>query len=426
MQAESLAKAYVLTHGVRFTTNALRFAAQVNAKRQNAVYNLPADDTAHPEARPEIAPLPIIRPPDRLDRPQELFLTGGDGYTVCVSAVAPVPGREPATVECSGGRLSLATPCRPNAGQTLDRVEFVPRPAYYDRHTSSGRSVQRWVSACGYNEMNVWPWHDCAISRPCTFCGINIVQKQAGRDADLLHALEMRRKLDADQVWSSVREAVIAEITEAVGLAVDDDCYRDAIHLILISGNLADHQLDAQARIYANIAGAITRQHPGRFAEGAVAVTAPPRDLGLLRVMRDGGIEVGVFNLEAFTPVAFARHCPGKDRIGRNHYLKTLEKGVEVFGWGRSWCNFVLGLEAAADLLSGCEELASQGVTPGANVLHRDHGASVMHDPPDFETAINFYQELAAICRRHKQRPYYCQLALRTSLANEAFAGRLD
>jgi hypothetical protein len=428
MHAESLAKAYVLTHGVRFTQDALCSAAHVNAKRQNAVYNLPAEDTARagqPEAPREHAPLLLLRPADRLDRPQELFLTGEDGYTVCVSAVAPVPGREPAVVESCRGQLLLVTPSRPDAGQTLDRVEFVPQPAYYDRQTSSGRSVQRWVSACGYNEMNIWPWHDCAISRLCTFCGINAVQKQAGRDVDLLHALSMSRD-DADQAWSSVRESVIAEIIEAIGLAIGDDCYRDAIHLIIISGNLADHQLDAQARIYADIAGAITHRHPGRFAEGVVAVTAPPLDIGLLRVMRDGGIEVGVFNLEAFTPVAFARHCSGKNRIGRSHYLKTLEKGVEVFGWGRSWCNFVLGLEPAADLLSGCEELASQGVTPGANVLHRDHGASVKHEPPNLETVTNFYRELAAICRRHKQRPYYCQLALRTSLANEAFAGRLD
>lgn len=426
MHAESLAKAYILTHGVRFTTNALRVASQVNAKRQNAVYNLPADDTAHLDELRGNTSLPLLRPADRLDRPQELFLTGEDGYVVCVSAVAAVPGREPATVESCDGRLLLITPSRPDAGRTLDRVEFVPQPSYYALHTSSGRSVQRWVSACGYNEMNIWPWHDCAISRPCTFCGINVVQKHAGRDIDLLHALETRRNPNADQAWSSAREAVIAEITESVDLAIGDDCYRNAIHLIIISGNLADHQLDSQARIYGDIAAAITRRHPGRFAEGAVAVTAPPLDLGLLRVMRDGGIEVGVFNLEAFTPAAFARHCPGKDRIGRNHYLKTLERGVQVFGWGRSWCNFVLGLEPAADLLSGCEELASQGVTPGANVLHRDHGASVMHDPPDLETVINFYRELGAICRRHKQRPYYCQLALRTSLANEAFAGRLD
>jgi len=426
MNAESLAKAYVLTHGVRFTQDALGFAAQVNAKRQNGVYNLPAADKTIPSVQHENLELSVLPSEDRLGRPQELFLKAGDGYTVCVSAVAPVLGREPATVNLSGGRLTLATPSRPGIGQMLDELAFVPQPRYYDRHTASGRSVKRWVSACGYDEMNIWPWHDCAISRTCTFCGINAVQKQAGQDVDLIHALEMRREPDADRLWLSVREQVVAEIVEAVSLAIDDDCYRDEIHLILISGNLADHQLDAQARIYADIAAAITQRHPGRFAEGAVAVTAPPSDLGLLQLMRNSGIEVGVFNLEAFTPAAFALHCPGKDRIGRAHYLKTLEAGVGVFGWGKSWCNFVLGLEPIADLLSGCEELAACGVTPGANVFHRDHGASAKLDPPDIDTVVNFYRDLAAICRRHKQLPYYCQLALRTSLANEAFDGRLD
>jgi hypothetical protein len=184
--------------------------------------------------------------------------------------------------------------------------------------------------------------------------------------------------------------------------------------------------MDTQARIYADIAAAITQRHPGRFAEGAVAVTAPPSDLALLQLMRNSGIEVGVFNLEAFTPDAFALHCPGKDRIGREHYLRTLETGVTVFGWGKSWCNFVLGLEPIADLLSGCEELAACGVTPGANVFHRDHGARATLAPPDIDTVVSFYRELATICRRHQQRPYYCQLALRTSLANEAFDGRID
>jgi hypothetical protein len=426
MKSESLAKAYVLTHGVRFTQEALDFAVRFNAKRQNGVYNLPASETSNQPNQRQKHALKILPSENPLHRPQELFLRGEDGYTVCVSAVAPVLNREPAIVDFSRGELSLATPSRPAIGRMLNRITFVAQPSYYDRHTLSGRSVKRWVSACGYDEMNIWPWHDCAISRPCTFCGINTVQKQAGKDADLLHALDMRRDLDADRLWLSVREQVVAEITEAVGLAIDDDCYREEIHLIIISGNLADHQLDTQARIYADIASAITLRYPGRFAEGAVAVTAPPSNLAQLRVMRDGGIEVGVFNLEAFTPTAFALHCPGKDRIGRDHYLKTLQAGVEVFGWGRSWCNFVLGLESIADLLSGCEELASRVITPGANVLHLDHGASAKLAPPTFDEVITFFSSLASIYHRHGHRPFYCQLALRTSLANEAFAGRFN
>lgn len=426
MQAESLVKAYVLTHGVRFTPEALLHARQVNAKRQNVVYNIPADDSLGKCSKPGSNSISLVPAMDHLSRPQELFLSGEDGYKVCVSAVSPVPGREPAIVHVRNKCLCLDTPLLRWAGETLAKVEFVPQPAYYQRRTRSGRDVKRWVSACGYDEMNIWPWHDCAISRPCSFCGINTVQKKAGRDVDLLHALELRHKPDAERTWQTTREAVLAEITEAVELAIDDECYRDEIHLIIISGNFADKQLDLQARVYSDIAYAITSRHPDRFTEGAVAVTAPPRDLGLLRMMQEAGVAVGVFNLEAYGAAAFAKHCPGKDRIGRDHYITTLNRGVQVFGWGKSWCNFVLGLEATEDLLAGCEYLASQGVTPGANVLHRDHGARVIQEPPDIDIVVRFYRKLASIYHQHGHRPYYCQLALRTSLANEAFAGRLD
>ena len=422
MGAESLAKAYILTHGVRFSPAALDHAEAIGAKRQNMVYNLPAADAAI--CGRDAVGLAVVLERDRAARPQELFLTGDDGYTVCVSAVAPVQGRECATVDFSEDRLALTTPTRPDVGGRIAAMDYVPQPAYYGLRTASGRPVPRWVSACGYDEMNVWPWHDCAIGQVCSFCGINNVQNRAGRDVDLVHALDLRRESDVDEYWRGIREEVLTEITEAVALAINDDCYREEIHLILISGNLADHQLDAQAVIYADIAAAIIRRHQGRFTEGAVAVTAPPRDPHLLWRMREAGIEVGVFNLEAFTPSAFSRHCPGKHRLGRDHYLRTLTCGVEVFGRGRSWCNFVLGLEPIRDLLVGCEHLASLGVTPGANVLHRDHGASLQCEPPSLDEVLCFFADLARIYRRHELRPFYCQRALRTSLANEAFAGR--
>jgi hypothetical protein len=273
--------------------------------------------------------------------------------------------------------------------------------------------------------MNVWPWHDCAISRPCSFCGINAVHKQTGRGLDLLHAREIQHHTDALAHWKDTRDEVLGEILEAIDAALDDECYRDEVHLILISGNLADHQLDTQAAIYADMARAITSRHPLRFAEGAVAVTAPPRNLDLLAEMQQSGISVAVFNLEAFTPAAFSLHCPGKARAGRDHYLEALTRGVGVFGRGNIWSNFVLGLEPQEHLLAGCEELASKGITPGANVYHRDRGATAALDPPTYDAVLDFYRELAILYRKHGHRPYYCRLALRTSLANEAFDGQL-
>lgn len=423
MQAESLVKAYILTHGVEFSVDALEHATATNAKRQNVVYNLPATGGLS-VANAKSLRLSLKNSSSELARPQELFLIGEGGYTTCVSAVAPVAGRQCAVVDFRDGRLAIDTPSRPEFGECVVEVRFVPQPAYYDKKTSTGRSVTRWVSACGYDEMNVWPWHDCAIGKTCTFCGINSVQKEAGKSADLVHSLAWRKEASATTQWSNVRDQVLSEILEAVALAIDDDCYREEVHLILISGNLADHQLDDQALIYSELAEAITSRYPGRFAEGAVAVTAPPRDLELVGKMKESGIDVGVFNLEAFSPDAFAKHCPGKNKIGRDQYLDALHHGVNVFGWGNSWCNFVLGLEPLEALLEGCEQLAANGITPGANVLHLDHGATLQCDPPTVEEVIVFFQNLAQIHRMHNHRPYYCQKALRTSLANEAFDKR--
>jgi hypothetical protein len=417
--SESLAKAYILTHGVAFTGAALEFASHVGAKRQNMVYNAPAivDRGSTKSANSKLS--------SQLARPQELFLRGENEYDVCVSAVAPVTGRESAVVDCVDGKLILATPGRPRLGQSLPSLDYVPEPSYYARFTRSGRPVTRWVSACGYDEMNVWPWHDCAISRPCSFCGINAVHKHTGRNLDLLHARAIQHHTDALAHWNSTREEVVGEILEAIDAALDDECYRDEVHLILISGNLADQHLNAQAAIYADISRAIMSRHPLRFAEGVVAVTAPPLDLDLLVEMRQGGIRVAVFNLEAFTPTAFSRHCPGKARVGRSHYLEALMKGVEIFGRGNIWSNFVLGLEPQRDLLAGCAELASKGVTPGANVYHRDQGATATLDPPTYDAVLDFYRELASLYQKYGLRPYYCRFALRTSLANEAFDGKL-
>lgn len=410
MTAESLAKAYVLTNGVTFTREALCHAESVNAKRQNMVYNRPVDQHASET--------------NNYARPQELFITGHDGYKVCVSAVSPVPERDCAVVEYENHSLVIKTPSHPEIGHSVSAVEYVPQPSYYSHKTSSGRSVTRWVSACGYDEMNVWPWHDCAIGRTCTFCGINAVQREAGRNLDRMHAMELRRRQDAEDTWAALRTQVTSEIAEAVDLSIDDACYADEIHLILISGNLANNQLDLQAIIYADIAEEIMKRHKGRFAEDVVAVTAPPSCLDLLVKMRDSGISVGVFNLEAFSPDAFARYCPGKHLIGREHYLQTLRSAVDVFGAGKSWCNFVLGLESPEELLAGCEALACEKIVPGANVLHLDHGASLRKLPPSFEEVLTFYSRLSDIYRRYDLKPYYCQLALRTSLANEAYAGR--
>jgi hypothetical protein len=395
-------KAYILTNGVEFSESALVHATHVSAKGQNLVYNAP-------------------RLGNLASRPQEILLTDGDGYTVCVSAVAPVPGRAPARVTYDE-KLVVVTPDQPQLTEGVSS-RFVPRPSYYDDQRVSGAPMTRLISACGLDELNVWPWHDCAVRGTCSFCGINKVSHTLSQTEFSSLAI---RDASALEAWTTYQEPYLRELTRAVEKALADQCYDEHVHMILISGNLADDQLDDQATIYGRIASAL-RSLPGshRFTEGIVAVTAPPRHLDALVEMKAMGVDVIVLNLEAYAPDAFRRHCPGKHNIGRDHYLEALKQSVRVFGWGLSWSNFVLGLEPARDLLAGCEALAGMGITPGANVLHLDVGGSSTLQPPDFNTVVSFYRELAEIYRRNDLRPYYCAKALRTSLANEAFQGRL-
>ena len=208
-------------------------------------------------------------------------------------------------------------------------------------------------------------------------------------------------------------------------MAIDDPCYAEHLHLILISGNLRNDELDAQAHIYADIAREINAKYRHHFTEGVVAVTAPPRNSEGLQLMKDSGVDTVVFNLEAWMPDNFASECPGKHEIGRDHYLSMLRESVQIFGWGNSWCNLVLGLDSMEDTIAGCEELAKQGITPSANVLHLDEGSRCTKQVPHAAEVARFFRQLSQIYQDHNLKPYYCQRALRTSLSNEAFAGRL-
>lgn len=408
---ESQIKIYILTHGVDFTEAALEFAEEFGAKRQNMVYNAPVEFI---DGKKSVT---------SLRRPQELFLIGLDGYKVCVSAVSPIPNRKCAVVDYIDGVLKIATPTQPNLIDGLLEITYVKQPEYYSLTTSTGRDIKRIVSSCGYNEMNIWPWHDCAIKGKCSFCGINTLNKKNNNGEDMMHALELGQ-INAEVYWKDRGDDVKKEICEAIELARYDECFTEGIHLIMITGNLDESQLNLQAQIYADISYEITKEFGPIFREGIVAVTAPPNDLNYLQIMKDGGVDICVLNLEAYTPAAFDLHCKGKSKLGRDHYIASLEKGVEIFGYGKSWTNFVLGLEDHNELLNGCIELAKKGINPGANVLHIDYGSSLTIDPPTYETVIEFYTKLADILREYKMEPYYSEKALRTSLTNEAYAGR--
>ena len=397
VSTETYVKAQILARGVRFSEGALLRATSVNAKLQNLNYNLPLNAASN--------------------RPQELLLTGADGYETVVSCVSPTGRGANVLVDIdANGDLTAAIDGALMNGLA---VAFVTEPEYYLKPLSNGEIAKKYVSACGYDELNILPWKGCAISEVCKFCGVNSVA-QANTLGDS-SASSMKSYAE----WEDYKPRYLPYLKEAVELAIGAECYRKHAHVILISGNLSDKNLDLQSVVFAEIAKYLHPSVEKISTEGIVAVITPPADLALIDGLKGSGVSVVVFNLEVANDPWFSRYCPGKSNIGRDFILARLEHAVSVFGKGNVWTNFVLGLEPIDKLLETCEQLARKGIASSANVLHLDHGNSLDCAVPDFVEIIGFFRELDKIIRKYHFKPLYCAKALRTSLANEASAGRM-
>lgn len=398
LKPETDLKAEILTRGVLFTPGGLAHAARVGAKGQNLVYNAPKGFAK--------------------GRPQELFLQGEDGYLTVVSCVSAHGKVEPITVDVSASGSLYCRLGGKNISEQV-RLSFVKQPEYYAKILSNGDTAQKYISACGYDELNIIPWKGCLISSVCRFCGVNSVAVKNPTDA--LHAAHLKR----DSLgWETARRMYLKCLSESIDHALQDECYSEHMHVILISGNLPNDQLDQQADIYCDIASHIKDQLVEKSSEGIVAVITPPHDLAKLEKLKQSGVSIAVFNLEVGNDPWFTKYCPGKSALGRDFFIDRLKHAATVFGRGRSWTNFVLGLEPMDRLLALCEELAGYGIVSSANVLHVDEGSRLDCDPPSKESVMNFFYELSKINRRHGFDAFYCAKALRTSLSNEMHDNR--
>ena len=396
IKPETFLKGLILTNGIEFSPAALLFADVQNAKRQNLVYNMPENTMEF--------------------RPQEIFLKSNeDDYTVVASCVTASNKRQPILLDVYNNELSAFY-----NGQKIDlvKIDYVPEPGYYAKKCRDGSCVKEYVTACGYDELNIIPWSGCAVSKTCLFCGVN-----SFLDNNKISAFSLSKHY---QEFKDIKlKKYLANLRESVSIALLDMCYQHHAHIIIVAGNLKDDMLNDQACICGKIASSIRSLIERQSAEGIVLVITPPQDSDILFQIKENGIAKTVFNLEAGTKQAFEKYCPGKHHLGYQYFVDRLLKSVDVFGKGNSWTNFVYGLESNLDLLKVCNELALCGIVPSANILHLDKGNRLDCQPPEFADTFQFFFELDRINRRFGYTPYYCSLALRTSLSNEVYDGRI-
>jgi hypothetical protein len=232
--------------------------------------------------------------------------------------------------------LTETGPAIDDRGQRIP-VELVPCPGYYDHQTTSGTAMVRLAQLCsdrvGIGLTNVCTFWRSRSGR-CRFCsiGLNV------RDEDA------RKPID------DIVEATLAALADPIA---------PARHILLGGGTPNDE--DTGAPQIAELASRLR----ARTDVSIYAMLAPPRDLGLLALLRDAGVDEIGLNIELFTDRAARRYIPAKHRaIGHDRYWYALERCVELFGPLNTRSITVVGLEEPAHTVAGVSRLASMGVLP--------------------------------------------------------------
>lgn len=391
IKEETYLKALILSRGIVFSDNALKIAAVEKAKGQNLVYNMPFNASN--------------------SRPQELIIRNViDSYEVVVSCVASNLISTPILLDADDEGRLLAV----SDGKRIENIEinFVEEPEYYSKLLSNGELVKKYVSACGLDELNIIPWKGCAISRGCRFCGINNFIR-----SDELSAHKISKNKNE---WNRVCEAYLNNLTEAIIIAKQSECYKNHAHVILIAGNLSNENLDFETEVFSQIAERINPLVKSTSKEGIVVVITPPNNMEYIGKLKAAGVGKVVFNLEALTESGFEKYCPGKYDLGYQFFVERLKYSVNTFGKGNVWTNLVFGLEKKGFVLEKCECLAKEGIVISANVLHLDKGNTLDCNVPTTNDVVDFFYKLEQINAREGFVPFYCSKALRTSLSNEA------
>jgi hypothetical protein len=282
-------------------------------------------------------------------------------------SVTPNPDSDYA-IEYSGGRFLLT-----RKGHLLyDRLEFEKRPLYYDRKTSDGKWMKDVVSIVTNGCAAVWYSNECAFRRrdeSCLFCATGVGEGN----------IFLKKS-------AQIAESVKAAFDEGVGWRID------------FTGGVIPQRREID--YYTDAIRAI-RETLGRSDLIAAACIAAPRDLAVVKQLKEAGFSIITMNIEIWDKNIFRALCPGKERtVGWDNWVRALEFAAGVFGFGQVRCNFVTGFEPRRKTLEGIEYLASVGVIGNANIFHSAPGTPLEgHRCPTPEWNLELHEKAADILR---------------------------
>ena len=247
--------------------------------------------------------------------------------------------------------------------ETLEEVDFVPRPAFFGKKTSRGTPMEALADVraqklilTAFQRCRLWEGGD-----QCPFCAFFTDGRSQG-------------EVDGQDIYETVREAIREP---------------GRFSEIYLSGGTdfsGDPPFAAEAERYIRVLQAVGRNFSGRFSSQLMA-PAYPKTL-LRRIYDQTGVTSYCPNIEVWDAAIFKELCPGKEKwVGHAEWVRRTLDAVEIFGKGQVCTQVVGGVELAArngfatvdqalkSNFEACEFFARHGVSY-LSVLWHPHKAS--------------------------------------------------
>ena len=232
----------------------------------------------------------------------------------------------------------------------IDCIDFVPRPAFFGKYTSSGRLMDT-IADVRAQKLILTAYQRCLFWKggdQCHYCAFF-----TGGNSD--------PELSPEDAYETVREAL------------KEPGRFSEVYLSGGSDYTGEPAFSNEIDRYIRVLRAIGRCFKGRFPSQLMAPAYRKEDVR--RIYDSTGITSYCPNIEIMDRDLFRKLCPGKEKwVGYDEWVRRTLDAVEVFGRGNVYTQVVAGAELARPCgfssvdeavrsnLEGCEFYAKHGV----------------------------------------------------------------
>lgn len=188
-------------------------------------------------------------------------------------------------------------------------------------------------------------------------------------------------------------KASIKDLIEVIKIAIDDEIL-PAKHGLISGGTPRPEDREYFMKVMEEIPKAVNIPMD--------AFIAPWADLDCIKRLHSFGINELSINMELWNDKISKSIMTQKAAIGRDSYLRFIEKAVEVFGKGKVRSILMVGLEPLSDLFEGVENLAKIGCSPVLSPFRPSpKTALAQYAPPVVTQLVEAYEGSKKIAKKY-------------------------